>query len=232
MALINIESKLCDIVISDPTVLTVLNRFDIVLGVGYATIGDACIAKKLDPNFFITILNTFINENYFPENIFKSFSANKIIDYLNKTNSYYQQFQIPNIERHFNSLVSRSDPDNSNLGLMLNFFYEVKTELLNRISFDNNQWFSHIACMEQGIYETDEKLSACQAIGNADTIEEKLSDLISMFVIHLKGEYDINLCHAVLVAIITLQKDIIQNNRIRNKILKPIVEALENKSIK
>ena len=48
-----------------------------------------------------------------------------------------------------------------------------------------------------------------------DNIEDKLNDLINMFVIHLKGEYDVNLCHAVLVAIMTLQKDIKQNNRIK-----------------
>ena len=46
-----------------------------------------------------------------------------------------------------------------------------------------------------------------------------------MFVIHLKGEYDVNLCHAVLVAIMTLQKDIKQNNRIRYRILLPILKS-------
>ena len=56
-------------------------------------------------------------------------------------------------------------------------------------------------------------------------IEEKLNDLINMFVIHLKGEYDVNLCHAVLVAIMTLQKDIKQNNRIRYRILLPILKS-------
>lgn len=58
-----------------------------------------------------------------------------------------------------------------------------------------------------------------------DNIEEKLNDLINMFVIHLKGEYDVNLCHAVLVAIMTLQKDIKQNNRIRYRILLPILKS-------
>ena len=51
-----------------------------------------------------------------------------------------------------------------------------------------------------------------------------------MFVIHLRGEYDANLCHAVLFAIISLEKDIKQNNRIRNRILYPISVALKNAS--
>lgn len=61
---------------------------------------------------------------------------------------------------------------------------------------------------------------------NNDNIEDKLNDLINMFVIHLKGEYDVNLCHAVLIAIMSLQKDIKQNNRIRYRILLPILKSM------
>ena len=59
-----------------------------------------------------------------------------------------------------------------------------------------------------------------------DAIEQKLSDLKSMFIIHLSGEYDENLCLAVVFAIIRLEKDIIQNNRIRTRILLPYIKSL------
>ena len=58
------------------------------------------------------------------------------------------------------------------------------------------------------------------------TIEDKLSDLKNMFIMHLSGQYDLNLCYGVIVAIITLEKDIRQNNRIRNRILLPISRSL------
>ncbi len=47
-----------------------------------------------------------------------------------------------------------------------------------------------------------------------------------MFIMHLSGQYDLNLCYGVIVAIITLEKDIRQNNRIRNRILLPISRSL------
>ena len=69
-----------------------------------------------------------------------------------------------------------------------------------------------------------------------DSLEGKLDDLKSLFVIHLKGEYDLNLCHGVIFAIYSLEKDIKQHNRIRNRILRPIadgmLEACRNKSFK
>ena len=64
----------------------------------------------------------------------------------------------------------------------------------------------------------------------ADSIEDKLSDLKNMFVIHLRGDYDRNLCQAVLFAIISFEKDIRQNNRIRNHILYPLAVALKKAS--
>ena len=62
--------------------------------------------------------------------------------------------------------------------------------------------------------------------GEADSLEEKLDDLKSLFVIPLRGEYDLNLCHGVIFALYSLEKDIKQHNRIRNRILRPIADAM------
>ena len=97
MALINAETKLCDVILHEPSVIPVINRFGIILGVGDKSIRTVCEEKNLDCEFFVTILNTFINEDYFPENRLKSFCATQIVNYLTQTNAYYEQFQIPNI---------------------------------------------------------------------------------------------------------------------------------------
>ena len=51
-----------------------------------------------------------------------------------------------------------------------------------------------------------------------------------MFIIHLKGDFDNNLAYAVLTALVNLKKDIRQNNRIRNRILRPLAAALARQS--
>ena len=226
MALINADCKLCDVILNEPSIMPVNNRFGIILGVGDKSIRTVCEEKNLDCEFFVTILNTFINEDYFPENRLKSFCATQIVDYLTLTNSYYQQFQIPNIERHFNSLISQSDSDNNNLELMKQFFEELKKELLSRIEHDRTSWFPAIRAAAEQLqgeyygehihYDHDEP----------DSLEEKLDDLKSLFVIHLRGEYDLNLCHGVIFALYSLEKDIKQHNRIRNRILRPIADAM------
>ncbi len=226
MALVTPDTKLCEVIVDEPSVVPVINRFDIVLGVGDRTIKSICKEKGIDTSFFITILNAFINESFFLENVTGAFNAGDVVDYLRKTNNSYLRNQLPNIERHFAALISRSD-SNNNLPLLFNFYIEVKTEIERRIDSDN-QWFDAIISAEQSNSEVSVAGNAVQA--ESDSIEDKLSDLINMFVIHLRGDYDRNLCHAVLFAVISLEKDIRQNNRIRNRVLRPLVDALNSRN--
>lgn len=226
MALVTPDTKLCEVIVDEPSVVPVINRFDIVLGVGDRTIKSICKEKGIDTSFFITILNAFIHESFFLENVTGAFNAGDVVDYLRKTNNSYLRNQLPNIERHFAALISRSD-SNNNLPLLFNFYREVKTEIERRIDSDN-QWFDAIISAEQSNSEVSVAGNAIQA--ESDLIEDKLSDLINMFVIHLRGDYDRNLCHAVLFAVISLEKDICQNNRIRNRVLRPLVDALNSRN--
>lgn len=226
MALVTPDTKLCEVIVDEPSVVPVINRFDIVLGVGDRTIKTICKEKGIDTSFFITILNAFIHESFFLENVTGAFNAGDVVDYLRKTNNSYLRNQLPNIERHFAALISRSD-SNNNLPLLFNFYREVKTEIERRIDSDN-QWFDAIISAEQSNSEVSVAGNAVQA--ESDSIEDKLSDLINMFVIHLRGDYDRNLCHAVLFAVISLEKDIRQNNRIRNRVLRPLVDALNSRN--
>lgn len=226
MALVTPDTKLCEVIVDEPSVVPVINRFDIVLGVGDRTIKSICKEKGIDTSFFITILNAFIHESFFLENVTGAFNAGDVVDYLRKTNNSYLRNQLPNIERHFAALISRSD-SNNNLPLLFNFYREVKTEIERRIDSDN-QWFDAIISAEQSNSEVSVAGNAVQA--ESDSIENKLSDLINMFVIHLRGDYDRNLCHAVLFAVISLEKDIRQNNRIRNRVLRPLVDALNSRN--
>lgn len=226
MALVTPDTKLCEVIVDEPSVVPVINRFDIVLGVGDRTIKSICKEKDIDTSFFITILNAFIHESFFLENLTGAFNAGDVVDYLRKTNNSYLRNQLPNIERHFAALISRSD-SNNNLPLLFNFYREVKTEIERRIDSDN-QWFDAIISAEQSNSEVSVAGNAIQA--ESDSIEDKLSDLINMFVIHLRGDYDRNLCHAVLFAVISLEKDICQNNRIRNRVLRPLVDALNSRN--
>lgn len=226
MALINKDSKLQEVILQEPTVIPVINRFGINIGVGDGSIESICDKHGLDTDFFLTILNTFINEEYFPENTLKSFKVSALVNYLTKTAMAYMRFQLPNIERHLNFLTTTSSGQN-NLVLIQRFFNELKADLEKSIEYDLKHWFPQI--IETQNCNTKDSILEIIPERN-EAIEDKLHDLKNMFIVHLKGsDFDQNLCYAVVVAIIALEKDFRQNNRIRERILRPLCQTLINK---
>ncbi len=226
MALVTPEDKLYEIIIAEPAIIPLVNRFDISLGVGDRTIAEICANKGINIDLFVTIVNAYINESFSFEKSFESFGAQDIISYLRMTNNAYMRFQIPNIERHFSALISHST-GNNNLELLFSLFQEVKQEITSRIENDEQVWFKEILEHENCAPVGQLDIDVNENIEFDTTIEDKICDLKNMFVIHLKGDYDRNLCHAVLFAIISLEKDLKQNDRIRNNVLYPLAVALK-----
>ena len=227
MSIVYPNTKLCELVIQDPMVVTVLNRFNIMLGTGDATVAEVCEQRNLDRDFFITIINTYINEDYFPERVIDTFSAASMISYMKQTYLYYEHSQLPNIERHFQLLLARSASGSNNLDLIYRFFVEVRDGLLARIEHDRQEWFPQVLNLES--LGRPAAVKAVMLDEGDNSIEAKIDDLITMIVVHLSGQYDANLALAVLLSISGLRKDIAKNNRIRNRILKPLSDALTQK---
>lgn len=223
MPVFNKESKLSDVILHDPSVIQVVNRFDIYLGVGDSTIRNACESHGIDEDLFLAIINTYLNRTYIPSGIEGKVNLKGVLDYLEKTDRYYISALLPNIERHFALLLSKCDSEGgrSNLFLLKQFFLEVKEEMSASIESDLEFWFPLLRQGDWGLPEREEGRKPY----DRHMLEEKLSDLINFFVIHLRGEYDRNLCVAVVSALATLEKDIQQNNRIRERILKPLCQG-------
>lgn len=219
MAIIHHDTPLAQVVIAEPTIITLLNRFGIALGVGDKTVEQVCLNHNIDPAFFVTLLNTFVNEDFLPERSLSSFDPQVLVDYLSKTNNDYRDFLLPNIERHFELLVKRGGNTNNNLMLIKLFFMEVKNEVLARIDYDRSEWFPMLTG------EKPDTAPSPEARYHNDSIETKIDDLIHMFIIHLSGDYDLNLGYAVISSIMSFRKDIKMNNRIRNSLLKPSSHA-------
>jgi regulator of cell morphogenesis and NO signaling len=219
-----------------PSLIPIINRFGIRLGLGDKSVSEICGEHNLDAGFLLAVINTFLNEEYFPERKLQSFHTSQIVDYLVKTNQYYLRFQLPNIERHLASFISMSAPGNQTLTLIGDFFVSFKDKLVARIEHDNREWFPYCLAVSEKLRIQPHDATPPQPLvlrsesPAEDSIEELLADLKRIIVKHLSGDYNINLCYAVVSAICSLEKDVRQHNRIRFRILSPMVKAMEKLS--
>lgn len=228
LSLIHSTMRMSEVVEEYPSLIPVINRFGIRLGLGENNALEICNKHDINIDFFITMINTFLNESYFPEKKLHGFHLTQIVDYLTKTNLYYLHSQLPNIERHLRLFISASDPNNESLVLIGKLFDAFKNRLLKRIETDEKEWFPHIVNLcEKQIKNKTLTYHPTVLSDTEDTVEALLTDLKHIIIKHLSGDYNENLCYAVIFAINTLYADIKQHNRIRYRILIPIVAGME-----
>lgn len=181
MPLVYPNMQLSEVVEEHPSLIPVINRFGIRLGLGDKSVKTLCEEHSLDMDFLLTVINTFLNEEYFPEKKLQTFHTSQIIDYLTKTNQYYLRYQLPNIERHLGSFISMSTPGNPTLGLIGRFFSSFKEELIARIEKDDKIWFPYCMSLSKKLGKepagTIDGLQITSEQRTEDTIEALLADL-------------------------------------------------------
>ena len=94
MPLVYPNMQMSEVVEEHPSLIPVINRFGIRLGLGDKSVKTICEEYQLDTDFLLTVINTFLNEEYFPERKLQTFHTSQIIDYLTKTNQYYLRYQL------------------------------------------------------------------------------------------------------------------------------------------
>lgn len=203
------HSHLSPLLFENPDLITVVNRFGISLGVGDYTIEELCRDCGANADYVTAILNIYLGLTDTECSDIADFDPTLTVDYLRRTNNYYVKAQLPNIERHLNSLVNHSS-EVDNLALLRKFFFDAKENLLRRIDHDETTLFPDLleASPDAISYDHDVDLQ----------IADQFADLANFFIRHLKGVYDNNLCRAVVSAILTLSKDLTQNNALRRSL--------------
>lgn len=229
MALLTSDTPLSAALEQHPTLIPLVSRFGIRLGLGDKSVAAVCADHQIDAGFMLTLMNTYLFEEYFPEQKLKSFHVSQLVDYLSKTNAYYLHYQLPNIERHLGSLIASGGAGNRNLALLGKFFAGFKQSLTAAIDYDTHEWFPYCLALSGGNAANGAKKVPVSGVSDGeeeDPAVSQLRDMRNIMVRHLSGEYNDNLAYAVIFAVGSIERDIRQHNRIRNRILTPVIDAL------
>ncbi|HKL09544.1 MAG TPA: hemerythrin domain-containing protein [Bacteroidales bacterium] len=230
------DNKMADVIHLNYSTLTVLNRFEIALGFGDKTIEDICRQHQVDLDFFLEIINTFVNEDYFPKKHLQSFSITLINDYLKKTHDYYHQVKVPEIENLMEQMVNNCYTQKSNLTLLKKFFNDYKQELKNHTQREDEVVFPYTLAIEKAFLSEKTERKTIKLMEEYsidvferehDNIEEKLFDLKNIIIKYLPQPKNFELCNKLLNELFTLEQDLNDHARIEDKVLVPKVREME-----
>src|SRR5690554_2952785 len=127
--------------------LPVINRFGIRLGLKEKTVETICKEKNINPDFFLAIVNTFTNDQYFPKDELLSFSPIEIIEYLKRTHRYYLNYVLPKLETQLEHLIGSSNSDNQELLMLKQFYKQYTKEFTEHIDHEEMEVFPYIEKM-------------------------------------------------------------------------------------
>lgn len=232
MDLFDKYTKMTDVILSNYLLLPVINRFGIRLGFKDKTIADVCEEKNINLDFFLSIINTFHNHDYFPEKELRSFSSNLIIDYLRKSHLDFIKTSLPKIEYLLDQLVLNSKSED--LKIIQTFYKKYKNELLEHIQDEEENAFPYVLELQKAYDNNSNPLPkivadySMQSFEKAHTnVDEKLFDLKNIIIKYLEPNYQNKDCNEFLFELFQFERDLTDHARIEDIILVPKVMGIE-----
>jgi regulator of cell morphogenesis and NO signaling len=237
MKLFSSDEKMADAIHRNYLLIPVINRFGIRLGFGDKSIRTVCAEHSIDSEFFLTIINTYSNENYFPELKLQTFNFVSIIQYLRKTHHYYAEVQLPLIESILKQMIEQRKEPSNKLQIVSNFYNEFKTELLSHLRHEENVTFPYY----EKLYQNWQLIQNTQGLIPSQTgktmkvedkehhlLDEKLFDLKNILIKYLPtADVSDFHCNSVISELFRLERDMKDHNRIEEKVLEPMAADIE-----
>jgi len=230
--------KMADVIIQNHHLLAIIDRFGIKLGFGEKSVRQVCESYDIPVNFFVVIVNTFNNPDFFTKRNMEIFPLSLIIDYLKKAHRFYLDVKIPEIRFLINEMLNTENEKTKNsVHLIKNFFEDYATHLLKHIEKEDSVVYPYILLLEEAVKKNDRQLVndfsekhnfvfSEYAVSHEET-EEKLYDIKSLLIKYIEPDNNYVVCFKTLGQLAHLENDINDHSEMENKVLIPRVKELE-----
>ncbi len=222
----NRRMKMADLVASDMSLLSILQRLDIALGFGEATVADVCAQHGISADLFLMICNIYSFRDYRPQiETLTDDDIRSITTYLRASHKFYSTICLPALHNNIHRMVKELD--------------EISRKLIDKFYDDyDNEVTSHFQYEEEVVFPYIEKLLNDKKGGefrislfghSHGNVNEKLTDLSNIIIKYLNKEYTSQLRFEILSDIHSIGNDLLKHSDIENRLLVPLVGKIEQR---
>lgn len=217
---------MCDVICDQPSLLQMMSRFGIPLGVGEQTVRQVCDAHGVDTPTFLAVANFIRRGARGAADSLESVSVKCLTEYLKQAHSYFLDFQLPAIRRKLLETLDCSQPGEVSY-LILKFYDDYMGEVRKHMLHENRKVFGYVEQLLQG-HRTGEYTISQFARGH-NSIDVKLQELKNIIIKYYAPTEQAELLNNVLYDIFTCEKDLRVHCQVEDDIFVPAVEILEEK---
>jgi regulator of cell morphogenesis and NO signaling len=222
------EMKMSELIIENPTLLLLLEHFEVDFAVKEKTVEQICTANNIDLPVFLIFGNLY--NGFYPDEIeisaLKDISA--IIRFLKNSHRFYKHDKYPELRYFINQLHQKHNT--ADILMIEKFFNEYFEEVLEHLDYEESIAFPYICrLIEEGRIQQKNTFSANEYSDHHTDIETKLTDLKNLLLKHISLKNDFPIRRKFLFSLFELEFDLNIHSIIEDKILLPLVSQFETK---
>lgn len=220
------SDHMCDVICDEPSLLQMLSRFGIPLGVGDQTVRQICEAHGVDTATFLSVANFIKRGARGAADSIDKVSVACLTEYLKQAHTYFLDFQLPAIRRKLLEAIDCSQPGEVSY-LILKFYDDYMSEVRKHMQHENRKVFGYVEQLLQGRRTSEYTIS--QFARGHNSIDVKLQELKNIIIKYYAPTEQAELLNNVLYDIFTCEKDLRIHCQVEDDIFVPAVEILEEK---
>lgn len=215
------SDKMSDLISDNYSMLLVMSRFGIPMGVGEKSIKDVCTQHGVHSPTFLTVVN-FLLEEVPPKGNYKELSKEQLITYLQHAHDYFLNFRLPNIRRKLIEAIKDCPKDVA--FVITRFFDEYAGEVNKHMMYEEHTVFPYVQKLLKG--EKDDHYNIGIFKKRHDQIELKIVELKNILIKYYPVDGG-HLLNSVLYDIFDTEQDLASHNIIEDNLFIPAIQEIE-----
>lgn len=217
-------TKMSDLIAADYRLLLLLSRLGFSLGFGEMTVDAICKKYNFDTACFLFIANLQANKPIFPYvEEFKKLSLETMLNYLQKSHSYFLDRRLPLLRKELKEVIS--DLDENVQTVILRFFDDYSNEVREHMEYENDTAFPYIRSL-LGL-TAERKYTITDYEDNHTDIHGKMSDLTLILAKYVTRNPETMTMTNMLIDLHIFQEELDSHTFIEDGLLVPAVRNLE-----
>ncbi len=219
--------KMADVVLQNPFLIRITERFGMALGFKEKTIEEVCQENNINVDVFFLVVG--LHQDADEEFSFELTNDDmvQLLAYLKNSHKYYNQEALPEIVDQIKKLTA----DNQDLSLKMveQFFDQYVAEVNMHLSYEEKNVFPYALSLIKN-QELNIKYSINEYKQNHNDIETKLDDLKNLLIRHLPDNTGGQFRRKILLKLFNFEEDLNIHTIIEERFLIPYVSKIERQS--
>ncbi len=218
----NAGHKMAEIICDNASLLPVIGRFGIRLGVGDESVQQVCARYGVDVNTFLAVINFLSGDTSTISSLQNSISVEALLDYLKRSHAYFLDFALPAIRK---KLVEALGNEDNLTALVLKFYDDYVGEVRRHMEYEEELVFPFAMNSNEGSgQDLTEKAKIDTLSEHHKVVDEKLVELKNIIIKYLPtDEINNNLLNSVLYEIFSCEKELDSHCRIEDNLFVPAI---------